>query len=146
MIRQFSLLGRGMAAAALLLTLAGIAGGAALAVTATGTAKNVPYVVAYRLKNTQDFPYEGTMVLNFNDGIISGTYTDSSVRPGGPLANRHNAQISGGTSGGNIHFTIGGGGFSFRGTITGDTITGTAQARGRMFEFEAIVGKPGGGR
>jgi hypothetical protein len=83
------------------------------------------------------------MNLTYNQGgIITGRYTDTSVRPGGPLANARNLWISGGVNHGQIHFTIGQR-FSVQGTIAHGTITGTAIVRGVFFDFQAKHGRPG---
>ncbi len=111
---------------------------------ASSVARNVPYVAAFAPLNSNAHPYSGTMRLNFNQGVISGTYTDTSVKPGGPLANRINAPVTGGLSANNyLHFAIGA--LSFRGTLNGEWIKGTATYHGRSYTFEARQGVPGGG-
>ena len=113
----------------------------AVAVNGTGTAQNVPYVIGFRPLHSTQTPYVGQMHLNFNKGIISGTYTDMSVRPGSPFANVHNAAVSGGLSGSQITFNIRQ--VTFRGTLTGEKMSGSATIRGTVFTFNAQQGTPG---
>jgi len=104
----------------------------------------VPYVAAFAPLNSNTHPFSGAMRLNYSEGVISGTYTDTSVKPGGPLANRINAPVTGGLSANNyLHFSIGA--LSFRGTLNGEWIKGTATYHGRNYTFEARQGVPGGG-
>lgn len=116
----------------------------AVAVAVHGVANNVPYVMAYRPMNTQQQPYAGQLKLNFNNGIISGTYTDISIRPGGPFANAHNLAVNGGLSGSHLRLQIGQ--QTFRGTMTGDKMSGSATIRGTVYVFEAHPGSPGSGK
>jgi hypothetical protein len=102
----------------------------------------VPFVVAYSRTVRGGVPYSGVMTLTFNSGgIITGRYTDTSVRPGGPLANARNVFISGGITHSNIHFTIGQR-FDVKGTIANGTITAMAIVRGIFFDFKAKRGTP----
>jgi hypothetical protein len=106
-------------------------------------AHTVPYVVAYERTVRGGIPYSGQMTLTYNSGgIITGRYTDTSIRPGGPLANARNVWISGGITHNDIHFTIGQR-FSVRGTIANGTITATAIVRGVFYDFKAKRGTPG---
>jgi len=116
----------------------------ARAVAITGTVKNVPYVIAYRPLNTHDHPYMGQMHLDFTNGIISGTYSDISVRPGSPLANTHNVSVSGGVS--KTHVTLIIRQITFRGTASGQTMSGSTTIRGTMYEWHAQQGTPGSGK
>ena len=105
----------------------------------------VNYVAAFEPQFRNAFPFSGTMEMTFREGIVSGTYRDMSIRPGGPLHNGMNLPITGGTSGGNINFRIGSD-FRVQGTIAQDgTIQGTAQYAGRLYNFLAKVGTPGSG-
>jgi hypothetical protein len=78
----------------------------------------VPYVIGFHPMNSSQHPYLGQMYLNFNKGIVSGTYTDISTRPGSPLANAHNLAASGGLSGSQITLHIRQ--VTFRGTLSGE--------------------------
>ncbi|MBV8068223.1 MAG: hypothetical protein JO113_09640 [Candidatus Eremiobacteraeota bacterium] len=117
---------------------------AAGAVTVNGTAKNVPYVIGFHPLHSSQTPYLGQMHLNFNNGIISGTYTDISVRPGSPLANAHNIAVSGGLSESQVTLHIKQ--VTFRGTLTGEKMSGSATIRGAIYTFAAQQGTPGSGR
>lgn len=104
----------------------------------------VEYVVGYQAKyRPTGTPFSGRMTLTFNNGVISGRYTDTSIRPGGPLANVRNAMVSGGVTNGNVSFTIGTR-FSVHGTIHHGAITGTALLRHAVFDFHARPGTPPG--
>ncbi|MGR4064148.1 MAG: hypothetical protein ACLQPV_01710 [Vulcanimicrobiaceae bacterium] len=118
----------------------------ALAISTQSTQPvTVSYVAAFEPQFRSAFPYSGTMQLTFREGIVSGTYRDMSIRPGGPLHNGMNVAVTGGTSGGNINFSIGSD-FRVRGTIAKDgTIEGTATYAGRLYNFLAKVGTPGSG-
>ncbi len=101
----------------------------------------VDYVVGYQTRfRPTGSPWTGRMTLTFNNGIISGRYTDTSLRPGGPLANVRNATVTGGETNGNIRFTIGHH-FSVHGTISEGKINGTAMVRSTAFDFHAAPGK-----
>lgn len=84
------------------------------------------------------------MHLNFNNGMISGRYTDMSVRPGGPFANARDIPVSGGVS--NEHVTLLIRHVTFRGTMKGTAMSGSGTIGGRIYEFEAHQGSPGSGR
>lgn len=116
----------------------------AWAVSVQGVAHNVPYVIAFRPLNSNQQPYLGQMHLNFNDGIISGKYTDISIRPGSPFANAHNIAVSGGVS--SNHLTLLIRQITFRGTMNGERMSGSATVRGSIYTFEAHQGSPGSGR
>jgi hypothetical protein len=124
---------RGLALAALALT---------LAINAQSVERNVPFVAGFTPLNSNQHPFSGNMTLNFNRGIITGSYTDTSSRPGGPLNNRRNVAITGGVDGeGHIHLQIGP--MAVRGTLSGQFISGTATVSGRRFTFRARQGSPG---
>lgn len=137
MTRRFSLMALAMTAA---LAFPAIVG----AVAIQGVVHNVPYVIAFRPLNTQQHPFLGQMHLNFNNGIISGTYTDMSVRPGSPFANAKNIPVSGGVS--NSHLTLIIRQVTFRGTMNGEAMSGSATIRGTINEFKARQGTPGSGQ
>jgi hypothetical protein len=105
--------------------------------------RNVPYVIAFRPINTHQQPYLGQMHLNFNNGIISGHYTDISIRPGSPFANAHNIPVSGGMD--SHHMTLIIRNVTFRGTMQGTTMSGSTTIHGGRFAFEAQQGSPGSG-
>ncbi|MBV8198633.1 MAG: hypothetical protein JO263_10885 [Candidatus Eremiobacteraeota bacterium] len=116
----------------------------ARAVAVQGTVREVPYVIGFAPLNSQQQPYLGQMHLNFNNGIISGRYTDISIRPGSPFANAYNIAVSGGLSGDHVSLHIRQ--ITFRGTIKGTWMSGSATIRGRIYNFEAEQGTPGSGR
>ena len=125
--------------------LAGLAAAArAVAINGAATAQNVPYVIGFHPLHSSQTPYLGQMHLNFNHGIISGTYTDISIRPGSPFANAHNIAVSGGLSGSQITLHIRQ--ITFRGTLTGEKMSGSATIRGSIYTFAAQQGTPGSGR
>jgi hypothetical protein len=105
------------------------------AIEANAVIRNVHYDCAFAPLFFASFPYSGLLVLNFNRGIITGTYTDTSIKPGSPFGNRLPHTVSGGADGSNIHLNIGA--VWFNGIIQGDTISGSAMIRGRVYEFEA---------
>ena len=113
------------------------------AVAVNGVAQNVPYVIGFHVMNSSSHPFLGQMHLNFNNGIISGTYTDISVRPGGPLANVRNAPVSGGISSSHVSLHIRS--VTFRGTMSGDKMSGSSTINGTVYVFEAHPGSPGSG-
>ena len=117
---------------------------AARAVAVNGTAQNVPYVIGFHPLHSSQTPYLGQMHLNFNHGIISGTYTDISVRPGSPFANAYHIAVSGGLSGSQVTLHIRQ--VTFRGTLTGEKMSGSATIRGAIYTFAAQQGTPGSGR
>ncbi|MGC2130789.1 MAG: hypothetical protein WA629_11910 [Candidatus Aquilonibacter sp.] len=104
--------------------------------------RNVPYVAAFTLLNSNAQPYSGNMTLNFNHGKISGTYTDTSLKPGGPLYNRRNVPVSGGVNSSG-HATLLIGPLSFHGTLSGEWFSGSATVNGRIYTFKARQGSPG---
>jgi hypothetical protein len=114
------------------------------AVAVQGTVRDVPYVIGFAPLNSQQQPYLGQMHLNFNNGIISGRYTDISIRPGSPFANAYNIAVSGGLSG--DHLTLHIRQITFRGTLKGTWMSGSATIRGGIYSFEAEQGTPGSGR
>lgn len=114
------------------------------AVAVNGTARNVPYVIGFHPLHSSQTPYLGQMHLNFNNGVVSGTYTDISNRPGSPFANAHNVPVSGGLSGSHITLLIRQ--ITFRGTLTGEKMSGSATIRGSIYTFAAQQGTPGSGR
>lgn len=114
------------------------------AVTIQGIETNVPYVIGFKPLHSSQQPYLGQLHLNFNNGIVSGTYTDLSTRPGSPFANAHNIPVSGGTSGGQITLHIRQ--VTFRGTISGQKMSGSATIRSGIYTFEAHQGSPGSGK
>ena len=116
---------------------------AARAVAINGTATNVPYVIGFHPLHSSQTPYLGQMRLNFNNGIVSGTYTDISIRPGSPFANAHNIPVAGGLSGSQVTLHIRQ--ITFRGTLTGEKMSGSATIRGTIYTFEAQQGRPGSG-
>jgi hypothetical protein len=116
---------------------------AVLAVSSEGAARGVPYVIGFAPLRSMQQPFVGQMVLDFSKGIISGRYTDISIRPGSPFANRRNVPVRGGSSNGNLTLDIGG--VTFRGTIRDGWMRGSATIRGRIYEFDAERGRPGSG-
>ncbi len=111
------------------------------AVQTTGVARNVHYVAAFQPLFGANIPFSGRIVLNFNNGIVSGSYSDMSIQPNAPFSNRVNVPISGGVDGDNIHFSIGGT-FTFNGKIERDAISGSATFRGQIYQFLARQGVP----
>ena len=109
-----------------------------------GAARNVPYVIGFHPLFSNQTPYLGQMRLNFNHGIISGTYTDLSIRPGSPFADAYNIPVSGGLSGSQITLQIRQ--ITFRGTLIGEKMSGSATIRGSIYTFAAQQGTPGSGR
>ena len=79
------------------------------------------------------------MKLKFNHGIISGTYTATSVKPD-PMYGRI-INVTGTVTHGNIYLDVGGmSGFNVRGTIEKDgTISGTATQKSKQYRFLAKV-------
>jgi len=118
--------------------------GTVRAVAVNGVVKNVPYVIGFHPLHSSQTPYLGQMHLNFNNGIISGTYTDISIRPGSPFANAHNIAVSGGLSGSQVSLHIRR--VTFRGTLTGEKMNGSATIGGSIYTFEARQGTPGSGK
>lgn len=116
----------------------------ARAVAVQGNAHNVPYVIGFHPLHSSQTPYVGQLHLNFNNGVVSGTYTDISTRPGSPFANGYNIPVSGGLSGSNVTLVIRQ--ITFRGTMSGNKMHGSATIRGTIYTFAAQEGKPGSGR
>jgi hypothetical protein len=114
------------------------------AVTGHTVQQNVPYVIGFHPMHSSQTPYLGQMHLNFNAGIVSGTYTDISIKPGSPFANAHNIAVSGGLSGNQITLHIRQ--VTFRGTVNGNKMEGSATIRGSIYVFAAQEGTPGSGR
>jgi hypothetical protein len=138
-----SVLGAGFAIAILLAFASN-----ARAVTASNVppnAKNVPYVMGFHVLNSGAHPYLGQLRLTFNNGVLSGTYTDLSVKPGGPFANAHNITVSGNYSSSHVTLIIRQ--VTFRGTFSGPSkMSGSATIRGAIYTFEAHQGSPGSGK
>lgn len=111
-------------------------------VSVSGVVHNVPYVIGFRPLNSMQQPFIGQMILNFNNGIVSGNYTDLSIRPGGPFPNAVNIPVTGGVSNGNVMLNIRQ--ITFRGTMKGEWMSGSATIRGRIYTFEAEQGKAPG--
>ena len=112
--------------------------------TQVPNARNVAYVIGFHPLHSSTQPYLGQMHLNFADGIISGTYTDISIKPGSPFANAHNLSVSGGASSDHVTLVIRN--VTFRGTMTGQKMSGSATIRGTIYQFEAHPGSPGSGK
>lgn len=119
--------------------------GAVESISAHTVARDVPYVIGYHPLHSMQHPYLGQLHLNFNNGIISGRYTDISVRPGGPLANARNVAVSGGL-GGDGHVSLIIRQITFRGSMRGAVMSGSATIRGQIYAFEAHQGTPGSGK
>ena len=112
----------------------------AVAVVVKGRVWQATYIAAYQPTfGAQRVPHAGTMKLNFNNGIISGTYVSESVRPD-PLYGR-TIGVSGNVSEGHITLIFQtSGGFTVRGTLAGDgEISGTATINGSFYTFLAKV-------
>lgn len=114
------------------------------AVTVQTVAQNVPYVIGFHPLNSSAHPYVGQMHLNFNKGVISGTYTDISNKPGSPFANARNIPVTGGVSGTHVSLIIRN--VTFRGTTSGEKMSGSGTIRGTVYTFAAQQGTPGSGR
>ncbi len=98
------------------------------------------YVAAYQPTfGPSKVPNSGILKLKFNNGIISGTYVSTSIRPD-PLYGR-TIPVSGNVSGGQITLNFSTfGGFTVRGTMAGDgEISGTATIKGSFYSFLAKV-------
>lgn len=113
-----------------------------LGITSQSVVQGVRYRASYGPINSPQF-FSGNMVMNFNRGIITGRYDDTSVKPGGPLSNRRNVPISGGVGDlGAITLVIGP--LSVHnGSFVGTTISGTARFRGSTLTFRAHQTSPG---
>jgi hypothetical protein len=109
-------------------------------ISTQGVVHDVPYVIGYHPLNSVRQPYVGQMFLNFNNGIVSGKYTDISVVPGGPLANATNVAVSGGVSAdGTVTLKVRN--LTFRGTMKDEWMSGSTTIRGQIYVFEAEQGK-----
>lgn len=107
--------------------------------------KNVPYVMGFNPLNSSAHPYLGQLHLTFNDGVLSGTYTDLSIKPGSPFANTHNITVSGNYSGSHVTLIIRH--ITFRGTFSSPSkMSGSGTIRGSIYVFEAHKGSPGSGK
>ncbi len=111
-------------------------------VSTSGVVRNVPYIIGFRPLNSRTQPYVGQMYLNFNNGIVTGRYTDISIQPNSPFANQMNIPVSGGVSNGNVMLNVRQ--ISFRGSLKGEWMSGNATIRGRIYVFEAEQGKAPG--
>jgi hypothetical protein len=112
----------------------------ARAVVMHGRSWQATYVAAFTPSfGASRVPYSGTMNLNFNQGIISGTYVSDSVRPD-PLRGRR-VPISGNVSEGRITLIFQPpGNFTIRGTIAGNgEISGSGTIRGTSYNMLAKV-------
>jgi hypothetical protein len=114
------------------------------AVSIHGVARSVPYLIGFHPLSSSAHPYVGQMHLTFNHGIISGTYTDISTKPGSPFANAYNIPVTGGVSGSDVTMHIRQ--VTFRGTVKGEKMRGSATIRGSIYTFAAQQGTPGSGR
>jgi hypothetical protein len=121
--------------------IAAVVAGPALAVTVQTQSPewSATYIAAYNPLWNGGVPYSGEMKLKFNHGIISGTYTATSVKPD-PMYGRI-ISVTGTVSHGNINLDIGGmSGFTVRGTLEKDgTISGTATKKGHQYRFLAKI-------
>lgn len=137
MIRKLFLIVLGIAAS-------GVQAESARAVAVQGNVRNIPYVIGFHPLHSSQTPYVGQLHLNFSHGVISGTYTDLSTRPGSPFANAYNIAVSGGLSGSNVTLIIRQ--ITFRGTMNGEKMSGSATIRGTIYTFAAQQGTPGSGK
>lgn len=113
---------------------------AAMGVAVHGRVWQATYVAAYEPTfGPSKVPYSGILKLKFNNGIVSGTYEATSVRPD-PLYGRTIA-VSGNVSEGHVTLNFSTfGGFTVRGTLAGDgEISGTATIKGQFYSFLAKV-------
>jgi hypothetical protein len=110
----------------------------------TQNARSVPYVIGFHPMHSSQTPYLGQLHLTFNNGVVSGTYTDLSIRPGSPFANAQNLPVSGNVS--ESHVTLIIRQVTFRGTMSGNKMSGSATIRGSIYTFEAQQGTPGSGK
>ncbi|HEY1976657.1 MAG TPA: hypothetical protein VGG89_08935 [Candidatus Baltobacteraceae bacterium] len=98
------------------------------------------YIAAYQPQfgNTGGVPYSGVMKLNFNHGIVNGTYDSQSVRPD-PYRGRI-LTVTGTISSDN-HMMLRFGSFSLPNATIGShgTIKGTGNQNGKLFNFEAKI-------
>jgi hypothetical protein len=121
------------------LTFAALGFAPALAISVNRPLWNATYVAAYNPLFSGGVPYSGEMKIRVNHGIISGTYSSTSVRPD-PLYGR-TVNLTGTVQDGYVTLNVPGtGGFSMRGTLERDgTISGTATRGGRTYRFLAKV-------
>lgn len=112
-----------------------------LGLTSHSVVNNVRYEMTFGPVNQPHF-FSGNMLLNFNNGTVSGTYNDTSIRPGGPMHNRRNVPVSGGLNS-EGHATMLIGPLTFRGTLQGTSYSGTATSGARVFTFNARQTNPG---
>jgi hypothetical protein len=97
----------------------------------------VTYAVAYNTRiRPQSTPFTGNMTLTFNNGAITGRYTDTSIRPGGPLARMRSEMVTGTESNGTVSFSIGSR-FNVHGSIHDNVISGNALVHSTQFVFHA---------
>jgi hypothetical protein len=117
----------------------------ALAVSTAGPPGSVSYVAAFTPEfGYSGIPYAGTMrLLMHDDGAVTGTYEGISTRP--DRFNNHISAVIGAISqDGTLHLVIGNA-LAFNGELSGDgSISGTATYYGRLYEFLAKPGTPGG--
>jgi hypothetical protein len=128
------------AAFALLLAAPALPVFAAVSILVHSSVWSATYVAAYTPTfGPNRVPFSGTLKLNFNHGIISGTYVANSVRPD-PL-NGRTTLVSGGVSHGQIHLIFQApANFTVRGTLAENAeISGTATINRRFFSFLAKV-------
>lgn len=118
---------------------AALAGAPALAILVNRPVWSATYVAAYNPLFSGGVPYSGDMKITVNHGVISGSYTATSVRPD-PLYGR-TVNLTGTLQHGYVTLRVpGSGGFSMRGTLERDgTISGTATRSGRSYRFLAKV-------
>jgi len=132
---NFSILRAAAAAAGL----AALGTSPALAVTNANVGDTpTPYVAAFSAAFAPSgIPYSGDMRLVVRDGRVSGTYTGTSVRP--DFLNDRIEPVVGtlDRNDGHVQFDVGNA-MSFTGTMYADgTISGTADYRGRFYDFMA---------
>lgn len=127
--------------------LAGIAVPASAATQLGGSGTNVAYVAAFQTAIAPTgMPHLGSMHLSIVDGAIQGTYTGMSAIPD-PLNDRI-VPVTGtvDSQDGHVQLQIGGL-ISFQGTMNADdSISGTADYRGGIYDFVAERGSPGSGK
>jgi hypothetical protein len=117
--------------------------GAAMATTNTVPAVPTPYVAAFTPAfGLTGMPYAGQMQLTIGSGTVTGTYTGISVRPD-PLNDRITPVTGTVSADGHLQFYVGNA-MWFTGEVYADgTISGTANYRGRIWDFMAKPGMPG---
>ena len=111
----------------------------ASAITTTNTRPfAINYIAAFTPQFMGGYPYSGNLHVVFRNGIISGSYRDTSVKPGAPFSIGNEATIAGGTDGTHVHFSIGGV-VSVVGQMSSDasTISGTMTWRKHLYAFLA---------